>query len=127
LAAAFAQEGFGLNEAQLVCLLFSPFVNEGRDLETFLRRCHPGMLVALPDLHKALSGTPAPEQVVQWLVDISGLSIKGLQSLYLKQRVDFDLQDSIIARVRAADPDKRLVSTLDPVTGESVREIISGR
>jgi hypothetical protein len=127
LATAFALEGFGLNEAQLVCLLFSPFVNEGHDLETFLRRCHPGMLVALPDLHKALSGLPAPEQVIQWLIDISGLSIKGLQNLYVKQRVDFNQPHSIIARVRAADPDKRLISTVDSVTGETIKEMISGR
>ncbi|OCR22236.1 hypothetical protein AFK24_24265 [Pseudomonas syringae] len=127
LAAAFALEGFGLNEAQLVCLLFSPFVDEGRELEIFLRRCHPGMLVALPDLHKALAGMTAPEQVTQWLIDISGLSIKGLQNLYLKQRVDFSQQHSIIARVRAADPDKRKISTVDSVTGEAVTEMISGR
>jgi hypothetical protein len=127
LATAFAQEGFGLSEAQLVCLLFSPFVDEGRDLEVFLRKCHPGMLVALPDLHKALSGMSAPEQVMQWLIDISGLSIKGLQNLYLKQRVDFNQRHSIIARIRAADPDKRHISTVDPMTGEAVTEIISGR
>jgi hypothetical protein len=124
LATAYAQEGYGLNEAQLVCLLYSPFVNEGRALEPFLRRWHPGMLVALPDLHKALSGMPAPEQVLQWLVDISGLSLKGLRNLYLKSRTE---PGSIIARVRAADPDKRLIPTVDPATGETVLQLLSGR
>lgn len=127
LAAAFAQEGFGVTEAQLICLLFSPFVNEGQELEGFLRRLHPGMLVALPDLHKALQGLAAPEQVLQWLGDISGLTLQGLQGLYRKKRVDFSDQASIIARVRAADPDKRQITTVDPQTGESVREVISGR
>lgn len=127
LAASFAQEGYGLNESQLVCMLFSPFVNEGRGLEVFLRRSHPGMLVALPDLHKALQGGSAPEQVLQWLTDISGLSIKGLQNLYRKQRVDFDDNQSLIARIRASDPDKRRISTVDPQTGEAVHEVLSGR
>lgn len=86
LATHFAQDAYGLSEAQLVCLLFAPFVDGGAGLEAFLRRCHPGMLVALADLHKALTGGAAPEQVVQWLVDISGLSLKGLQNLYGKQR-----------------------------------------
>jgi hypothetical protein len=127
LAASFAQEGFGLGEAQLVCMLFSPFVDEGRELEGFLRRCHPGMLVALPDLHKAMQGGSAPEQVLQWLTDISGLSIQGLQNLYRKQRVDFGDERSIIARIRACDPDKGRVRTPDAQSGQVVREVVSGR
>ncbi|KTB73675.1 MULTISPECIES: hypothetical protein [Pseudomonas] len=127
LASGFAQEGFGLNETQLVCMLFSPFVNQGDGLEAFLRRCHPGMLVALPDLHKALSGSTAPDQVMQWLVDISGLNLKSLQNLYGKQRVNFDDPHSIIARIRAADPDKRRIMTVDPATGQAVVEMLSGR
>ncbi|MEQ4338837.1 hypothetical protein [Pseudomonas syringae] len=127
LASSFAQEGFGLNETQLVCMLFSPFVDHGHGLESFLRSCHPGMLVALPDLHKALSGSTAPDQVMHWLVDISGLSLKSLNNLYGKQRVNFDDPQSIIARIRAADPDKRRIMTVDPATGQAVAEMLSGR
>lgn len=78
----FAQQAYGLSEAQLVCQLFAPFVGRGRRLEAFLRRCHPGMLVALPYLHQALQGQPAPGPVKQWLVDISGLPLPMLQVLY---------------------------------------------
>jgi hypothetical protein len=127
LAAGYAQEAFGLSEAQLVCLLFAPFVDAGAQLEAFLRVCHPGMLVALADLHRALSGHSAPDQVIQWLVDVSGLSLKGLQNLYEKRRVDFSDDSSIIARVRASDPDKGHVMTVDLHTGEAVSELISGR
>ncbi|MDD1964467.1 hypothetical protein NPS29_03980 [Pseudomonas putida] len=127
LAAGYGFEAFGLNEAQLVCLMFAPFVDCGAQLEAFLRRCHPGMLVALGDLHKVLSGDVASDQVVQWLVDVSGLTLKGLQSLYAKRRVDFCDDSSIIARVRASDPDKGHVTTIDQETGETVTELISGR
>lgn len=127
LAASFAVEGYGLNEGQLICMLFSPFVDEGRGLEAFLRRCHPGMLVALPDLHKALSGSPVAEQIMQWLTDVSGMSLKGVQSLYRKQRVDFSDNTSIIARIRASDPDKRRIHSVDTETGEPILEILSGR
>lgn len=113
LAADYAQEAFGLNETQLVCLLFAPFVDAGAQLESFLRCCHPGMLVASADLHKALSGQPAPDQVVQWLLDVSGLSLEGLQNLYARSRVDFSDDSSIISRVRASDPDKGRVITDD--------------
>lgn len=109
LAAEFAQQAYGLNEAQLVCMLFSPFTDKGLGLEVFLRTCHPGMLVAVADLHRALSGQPAADQVVQWLLDISGLTLAQLQSLYGKSRVNFAAADSIIARVRAADPERRRV------------------
>jgi hypothetical protein len=74
-----------------------------------------------------LQGHGAPDQVLQWLVDISGLTLEGLHSLYRKRRVDFSDQSSLIARVRAADPDKRKVITVDAETGESAVEMLSGR
>lgn len=82
LAATQAQKNLGLSEAQLVCLLFAPFVDNGAALEHFLRHCHPGMLVALPDLHRAMQGGPAPEQVLQWMVDVSGLPVSLIGTLY---------------------------------------------
>jgi hypothetical protein len=127
LAEGYGQEAFGLSETQWVCLLFSPFVDGGARLEDFLRRYHPGMLVALGDLHKTLAGQLAPDLVAHWLVDVSGLSLKGLQSLYTKRRVDFNDDSSIIARIRASDPDKHRVSTVDPHTGALSTELISGR
>lgn len=127
LAAAYAQDVFGLNEAQLVCLLFSPFVKEGLGLEAFLRRCHPGMLVAMPELHKALLGKPVPELISAWLMDISGLPISLLQHLYRKEAVDFCTTTSLIARVRANDPDKCRVRVVDPRQSEPVIEVLSGR
>ncbi|MHC8354197.1 hypothetical protein ACYZTL_02870 [Pseudomonas sp. LB3P81] len=82
LAAAEAQKNLGLNEAQLVCLLFAPFVENGARLERFLRQCHPGMLVAMPDLHRAMQGNPVPEQIAQWMVDVSGLPVSLIGKLY---------------------------------------------
>ncbi|MFJ2362344.1 hypothetical protein ACIPIN_01265 [Pseudomonas sp. NPDC087697] len=81
-AAVEAQQTLGLNETQQLCLLFAPFVDAGAGLENFLRRCHPGMLVAMPELHKAMQGHAAPEQVVQWMIDVSGLSISLICKLY---------------------------------------------
>jgi hypothetical protein len=82
LAAVEVQKTLGLTEAQLICLLFAPFVNQGAGLERFLRSCHPGMLVAMPDLHKAMKGAQAPEQVVQWMIDVSGLPVGLIVKLY---------------------------------------------
>ncbi|PTT33552.1 hypothetical protein [Pseudomonas sp. HMWF021] len=84
---AWLQRTFGLNEEQIICLLFAPFVDKGAGLEQFLRTCHPGMLVALPDLHRAMQGLHAPEQVLKWMTDVSGLSIDLIGRLYSMEPV----------------------------------------
>ncbi|HKX56616.1 MAG TPA: hypothetical protein VJN01_10955, partial [Xanthomonadales bacterium] len=81
-AAAEAQKNLGLSEAQLVCLLFAPFTEKGAGLERFLRQCHPGMLVAMPELHKAMQGHPVAEQIMQWMIDVSGLPVSLIGQLY---------------------------------------------
>ena len=81
-AAAEAQKNLGLSEAQLVCLLFAPFTEKGAGLERFLRQCHPGMLVAMPELHKAMQGHPVAEQIMQWMIDVSGLPVSLIGRLY---------------------------------------------
>ncbi len=60
LSSTFAESFFGLDETQLICLLFSPFIHHGERLESYLRQCHPGMLVALPELHKVLRASRPP-------------------------------------------------------------------
>lgn len=76
------EKNLNLNETQLVCMLFAPFVEKGAGLEHFLRCCHPGMLVGMPDLHRALRGGPVTDQVAHWMVDVSGLPVAMLCKLY---------------------------------------------
>ncbi|WP_077047739.1 hypothetical protein [Pseudomonas sp. KK4] len=83
-ASAEMHRSLGLNEAQMVCLLFAPFTDKAAMLEPFLRHCHPGMLVAMPDLHRAMQGHPVADQIMQWLVDVSGLPVSLLTKLYRK-------------------------------------------
>ncbi|UXV22391.1 hypothetical protein N4P55_13850 [Pseudomonas fluorescens] len=85
VSSTYAQQFFGLDESQLTCLLFSPFIHHGERLEGYLRQCHPGMLVALPELHKMLQGKPAAEMLQQWVADASGLPLSLLQHLYRKR------------------------------------------
>ncbi|MGY1919202.1 hypothetical protein ACW9IF_09830 [Pseudomonas tolaasii] len=84
-AAEQARQFFGVEESKLLCLLFSPFIHHGERLEGYLRQCHPGMLVALPELHKVLQGKPASEMLQQWVSDTSGLPLPLLQQLYQKR------------------------------------------
>lgn len=91
LASTYAESFFGLDETQLICLLFSPFIHHGERLESYLRQCHPGMLVALPELHKVLQGKPCAEMLQQWVTDTSGMPLPLLQHLYRK-RPPVDIQ-----------------------------------
>ena len=84
-SSAYAQQFFGLDETQLTCMLFSPFIHHGERLEGYLRQCHPGMLVALPELHKVLQGHSSAEMLQQWVTVTSGLPIALLQHLYRKR------------------------------------------
>ncbi|QBF26609.1 hypothetical protein EXN22_13240 [Pseudomonas tructae] len=102
-----ASQAYGLSEAQLVCKLFAPFVSRGLRLEVFLRRCHPGMLVALPYMHKALQQLPAPEPVVQWMLDISGLSLPLLQMLYQREPQACARPRSLLAQIQRRGADLR--------------------
>lgn len=79
---AEAQQSLALTEAQLVCMLFAPFGDNAAGLDRFLRQCHPGMLVALPELHRAMQGEAVAEQIMQWMVDVSGLPVALLGKLY---------------------------------------------
>lgn len=112
LSSTSAQQFFGLDETQLTCLLFSPFIHHGERLEGYLRQCHPGMLVALPELHKVLQGKPCAEMLQQWVVDTSGLPMPLLQHLYRKRPL--------------ASPGKRPSTGVTPrVTSQAIK--MSGR
>ena len=75
-------KAYGINQIQQVCLLFSPFARQGKNLERFLQCWHVDMLVALPYLHRALQGKPCPDAVKNWLVNTSGLSLGQLRLIY---------------------------------------------
>lgn len=111
-AAAEAQKNLGLSEAQLVCLLFAPFIEEGAGLERFLRQCHPGMLVAMPELHRAMQGQPVAEQIMQWMIDVSGLPVSLIGRLYRMERAPGSGDEAPEAQIQgtalqeaAGDPD----------------------
>ena len=40
------------------------------------------MLVAMPELHRAMQGHPVAEQILQWMMDVSGLPVSLIGQLY---------------------------------------------
>jgi hypothetical protein len=116
----------GVGEAQLVCLLFSPFVEHGTGLRAYLQQCHPPMLPQLAALHGALQGLPSTPAVRRWLKDTSGLSAVALQRLYRLRRVDLSGDRSLMATLHASDPRRSHDQSLAPLTGHAVRSLMAG-
>ncbi|MEN5312954.1 hypothetical protein [Pseudomonas koreensis] len=116
-ATSSLHKAYGLNEAQSVCLLFSPFIEQGAGLERFLRSCHPGMLVAMPDLHRAMQGLHGPEQVLQWMTDVSGLPVRLIGRLYAMQPLGRTALRAIGASLGATSPED-----MDSGTSEQLAE-----
>lgn len=127
LAARFASEAFDLDEVQLVCMQFSPFVDAGQALADYVAHCHAHRLPDLPGLHQVLSGQAEDASLATWLSQVSGLSLKALRSLYANVRIDFDQDSSIVSWVRAGDPHKGRLTRIDPHTGQVLVEVVSGR
>ena len=82
--------------------MFAPFIDSGAGLERFLRHCHPGMLVALPDLHRAMQGLHAPEQVLKWMTDVSGLPVRLIVRLYAMGAISLPAPSEAASREEGA-------------------------
>ncbi|MBF6651101.1 hypothetical protein [Methylobacter sp. BlB1] len=128
---AFAEQAYGVNEQQLVCMVFSPFVDQGRSLLRFLQVYHPDHADHEKNIHSLLADNKqVPDSCLQlqlWLENISGLRLCEMRALYRNSLVDFESNDSLIAIVRLGDPHKKRIQTVDPVSGEEIMELISGR
>ena len=85
MAQARLMQVLELTEKQLICLLHAPFAGHGAGLVSFIECYHPGMLVAMPYLHRALLGKTCPDGVLHWLVEASGLSLVQLRAVYGRQ------------------------------------------
>ena len=108
---------YGLSEAQLVCMLFAPFVEEGAGLSRYLQHCHPRLPMEHQYLHDALQGNAAPASVVRWLTETSGLPMNHLCKLYAMARVHVDDDQDLLVRPRLWPLSPRGVRGLHPVTG----------
>ena len=129
-AEVYAQQTFGLTEAQLVCLVYSPFAEKGAGLPQFLQREYPELAGRLDDIRELLVDelTSMPELAAE-LERISGLRIAQLRVLYrssltgrrVGERID------IIDTLLADDPHKAEIRTRHSSSGPAVVEQISGR
>ncbi|MEV6964454.1 hypothetical protein AB0M47_05005 [Hamadaea sp. NPDC051192] len=130
----YALAAFGLTEAQLVCMAYSPFAGGGRHLETFLAAEAPDLTADAQVIHRLLSGAQdgVRPQVATRLTEISGLPLASLQTLYAARLAAASPAAAIhprtpIGLVLADDPHKGTVLTRYSPTARPAPGPISGR
>lgn len=119
-----ADVAFGVNEEQLICMLYAPFVEHGAGLKDFVQRRYPQWLPALPQLHAALQGQPAADSVQPWLREVSGLPDVALRRLYNLRRIDLEGNRDLISVLYASDPQRRRSQAGQGLSGPALRDMI---
>ncbi|WP_205522602.1 hypothetical protein [Myxococcus eversor] len=132
----FAARTYGLSEAQLVCMVYSPFTDAGRNLERYLHAEHPALSARITDIHALLRATHAPalsdesKALQNTLEQVSGLDIVQLRTLYLRPLgtgVPPSGKKNLLGAILERDPHKGVIETRHSPHGPVVLETLSGR
>ncbi len=133
---AHAQTTLDLSEEQLVCMLYSPFVESGKNLATYLLKEQPALYERLEVIHRLLSlpasqDTETAEQrdLAQHLTTISHLDLGYLRTLYTMKFSPYakNGEENPISTILRGDPHKEAIQTMHSAHGPVVTEVISGR
>ena len=132
---AYACEVLDLSEEQIVCMLYAPFVQQGRGLEEYLKKEQPDYLPYTANIHSLLAQpeeqplTTEQHLLALRLAACSHLSLTQMRTLYRAQVSlnDFQQPKTPIEVILAKDPHKAFIETSHSPDGPVVVEIISGR
>ncbi len=127
---SFAEETCGLLEQHFICMVFSPFTQQGLHLELFLKQEYPALCSNLPEFHCLLIGkkrSSKDSKFEKLLIEISGLSLTDLRVLYKSQTSLPAEGKTIINQILQHDPNKMIIDTRHSTHGPIVQELISGR
>ena len=127
-AAQFAEQAFGLNETQLVCMIYSPFIAQGQQLNVWLQQ-----LDQAPDeqaVRALLCGDNDDLLLAQQLEQLSGLTIAQMRQCWRSAQVNTLLDGTrgdALSRVLRFDPHKAVIQVNNGALQDIVTEVISGR
>jgi hypothetical protein len=138
----YAMDAFALDDTQLVCMVYSPFVDRGAGLAGYLQREQPALLDHRTEIDRLLEAeaeqaivpthTTASAQttaLTQALETISGLSLRQLRVLYHSRArtAPPDGHRDLIGAILAGDPHKSVITTQHSPDGPAVTELLTGR
>jgi hypothetical protein len=135
LMVRYSEDAFGINDGQLLCLLYAPFGDKAAGLDRYLADMHPELAHRAGQIRSLLGGAddvPGAAKLSTALERLSGLELKYLRQLYRSpvrrsepgtrsRRVD------VIGAILEGDPHKAVIKTRHEPTGPAVEELISGR
>ena len=136
--ARYSLEAFGVNDEQLLCMLYAPFGGKATGLARYLAEAQPqlaGRAAEIAELlaaHDPAHPTGPRAELCHTLERISGLEIRYLRQLYAspvrraESAGDSDQVD-IIGAILEGDPHKAVIKTRHSPEGPFVEELISGR
>ncbi|MCO7188410.1 MULTISPECIES: hypothetical protein [unclassified Pseudoalteromonas] len=131
-ASNYAKITFGLTEEQLVCMVYSPFAGQGKELHDYLSNEKPELLEYEQELHSLLDGNQITDLALsKRLEKISGLSITDLRQLYrssLWSPVKAQGDDTdLLHLITVSDSNQKLLYSSVGQSGEQVFDRVSGR
>ncbi len=128
-AAQFAWQAFGLNSQQLVCMIYSPFTEGGKNLAQYLAQ--ESLPFSASEIHALLSDDEKHNPTLSdQLMQISGLTLTQLRQCYRCTLVTSLLekkQQDPLSRILRYDPHKAIIQVNNGVLRDTVSEVISGR
>ncbi|WP_234433647.1 PqqD family protein [Streptomyces rimosus] len=125
---AFAQEAYGLDERQLVCMVYSPFTGAGAGLRPYLDSRAPHLAECEEAIRHLLSSqdgdgdTDDRGRLAAELEKLSGLELGQLRTLY-----GSDLNPGLVQSILRGDPHKERIRTRHAPDGPEIGETLSGR
>lgn len=129
-AATFAKEAFNLSTEQIICMIYSPFTEFGKNLERYLSQQEIALSAA--EVHALLGCNDyACPMLKEKLEKLSGLSLEQLRQCYGNCLVVSLLEPKAhdpLSKILQRDPHKAVIEVANnySVSGRAI-EIISGR
>ncbi|WP_243079796.1 hypothetical protein [Pantoea sp. MQR6] len=127
-AAQFAEQAFDLDETQLICMIYSPFIEEGKQLNSWLTQQN----IALDEtaIRDFLSQRSDDMTLAHSLSQLSGMTMGQMRHCWQSKQVSSLLDGKSadpLSRVLRFDPHKAVIQVNNGVLQDTVTEVISGR
>ncbi|WP_229402498.1 hypothetical protein [Micromonospora okii] len=130
VAAQYAEDAFGLNETQMVCMVYSPFAGRAANLHEFLAGEHPELVQDEERIRAVLAGAEDGELAAR-LERISGLSITDLRVLHdgplWSPSTDVSVQAPVLQQVMSTDPHQKVITAKYNREGDEILDRVAGR
>jgi hypothetical protein len=129
-ATEYAEDAFGLDTTQLVCMVYSPFAGGAVNLHGYLTEEQPSLLAKETRI-RALLGGAEDQALAGRLERISGLSVTDLRTLHdgslWSPFADMRSQAGVLPLVMARDPHQKVINVKHNPEGDEVLDRVSGR